>query len=146
MRDISISEEASAKMVEHARATPREECCGLLAGRDGVIAQIFPAENAAERRSVAYEIAPKELFRLMREMRAATLDFLGIYHSHPQDENYPSPRDLERAYYPDAAYFIVSPRDDAAQPIRAFAIRDGHATELAIKMVELRDREAGSNV
>jgi hypothetical protein len=66
MRDISISEEASAKMVEHARATPREECCGLLAGRDGVIAQIFPAENAAERRSVAYEIAPKELFRLMR--------------------------------------------------------------------------------
>jgi proteasome lid subunit RPN8/RPN11 len=135
MPNVSISQKAAAQMTEHARATPLQECCGLLAGRCGVVTHVFSAENAAERRSAAYEIAPRELFRLMREMRAARLDFLGIYHSHPQGENHPSPRDLERAYYPDAAYFILSPRDDAAQPIRAFAIRDGRATELAIQTV-----------
>ena len=70
----------------------------------------------------------------MREIRAAGLELLGIYHSHPQGENSPSPRDLERAYYPEAAYFIVSPRYDAAQPIRAFAIRDGRAAELDIEL------------
>ncbi len=45
----------------------------------------------------------------MREMRAAGLDLLGIYHSHPNGKNEPSQRDIERAYYPDAAYFVVSP-------------------------------------
>jgi proteasome lid subunit RPN8/RPN11 len=135
MLNISISQEAAAKMREHARATPPEECCGLLAGRDGVIREVFRAENVAERRSVAYEIAPRELFRLMREMRGAGLDFLGIYHSHPQGENHPSPQDLECANYPDVAYFIVSPRNDAPQTIRAFAIRDGRATELAVHTI-----------
>jgi proteasome lid subunit RPN8/RPN11 len=142
--EIRIAKTAAAQMVDHARGTPNEECCGLLVGREGVITHFFPTQNAAERRSVAYEIAPRELFGLMREMRAAGLDFLGIYHSHPQGGNYPSSRDLDRAYYPDAAYFIISPRDDATQPIRAFAIRDGHAVELGVEMIELRDGAADS--
>lgn len=133
--EIRIAETAAARMLDHARDTPHEECCGLLAGSGNLITRVFWAENLAERRSVAYEIGPRELFRLMREMRATGLDFLGIYHSHPQGENYPSARDLECAYYPDVAYFIVSPRNDAAQPIRAFAIRDGRATELAVHTI-----------
>ncbi len=60
---------------------------------------------------------------------------LGIYHSHPGGENVPSATDVERAYYPDVAYFIVSPGLDAPRPIRAFSIRDGVATELDIKIV-----------
>lgn len=70
----------------------------------------------------------------MREIRAASLELLGIYHSHPNGKNEPSPRDIERAYYPDAAYFIVSPLPDAPQPVRAFSIRDGRATELEIEV------------
>jgi proteasome lid subunit RPN8/RPN11 len=69
----------------------------------------------------------------MREIRAAGLEFVGIYHSHPIDDNRPSARDIERAYYPAAAYFIVSPRPDAPKPFRAFSIRDGRATELQIQ-------------
>jgi proteasome lid subunit RPN8/RPN11 len=56
-----------------------------------------------------------DLFRLMREIRAAGEEFVGIYHSHPAGENRPSARDLELAYYPEVAYVIVSPRGVAAQ-------------------------------
>ena len=122
-------------MVEHARREPQHECCGLLAGRDGVITRVLPATNAASNPARSYEIAPEELFQLMREMRAAGLELLGIYHSHPQGANAPSPRDVERAYYPDAAYFIISPRSDAARPVRAFSIRDGRVTELEIQVL-----------
>jgi proteasome lid subunit RPN8/RPN11 len=118
------------------------ECCGLLAGRDAAITRILPARNAAERPESEYEIAPEELFRLMREIRGAGLEMLGIYHSHPSGGNSPSASDIERAFYPEAAYFIVSPRaaDDkiltlalgASPPVRAFAIRDGAAVELEI--------------
>ena len=80
----------------------------------------------------AYEIAPLELFSLFRRMREQSLDHLGIYHSHPRGENVPSRRDIEAAYYPDTAYFIISPRQDAARPVRAFEIRDGQVRELEI--------------
>lgn len=68
----------------------------------------------------------------MREMRAVGLDLLGIYHSHPNGKNEPSQRDIERAYYPDAAYFVVSPLAEAPHPVRAFSIRDGRVVELEI--------------
>jgi len=115
---------------------PTEECCGLLAGRDGVITHLFPAENVAEDRSKNYELAPTEIVRLMREFRAAGLQFLGIYHSHPNGLNEPSPRDIALAYYSEEAYFIVSPQPGAPRPVRAFSIRDGRARELELAIVE----------
>jgi proteasome lid subunit RPN8/RPN11 len=100
-----------------------------------VIARIFRATNVAGNLATAYEIAPQELFSLVREIRAVGLELMGIYHSHPNGKNEPSPRDSELAYYPDTAYVIVSPRADTAQPVRAFSIRDGRATELDIESV-----------
>jgi [CysO sulfur-carrier protein]-S-L-cysteine hydrolase len=123
------------RLVEEAQRMPHQECCGLLAGAASVITHIFPAANALES-ATEYEIAPLDLFRLFREMRAAGLDHLGIYHSHPRGENYPSARDVERAYYPDVAYFILSPRPNAPRPVRAFSIRDGNVSELPIESVE----------
>lgn len=134
MDEIRLARGVAAEILNHARGNPNEECCGLLAGRHGAIAQAFPAQNVAEHPASAHEIAPKELFRIMREIRAAGLELLGIYHSHPKGDNQPSPRDVERAYYPDAAYFILSPRADAPEPIRAYSIRDGRWTQLEIKI------------
>jgi [CysO sulfur-carrier protein]-S-L-cysteine hydrolase len=120
--------------LQEARRSPNVECCGLLAGRDGIITRAFPAANALAS-ATAYEIAAEELFRLIKEIRAAGLQMLGIYHSHPNGENSPSERDIERAYYPEAAYFIVSPLPDASKPVRAFLIRNGEVTELTIESV-----------
>ncbi|HVA16442.1 MAG TPA: M67 family metallopeptidase, partial [Candidatus Dormibacteraeota bacterium] len=93
-----------------------------------------PARNVLES-ATAFEIASAELFQLMRQIRGEDLEMLGIYHSHPRGENRPSPRDIESAFYSEAAYFIVSPLDDAVQPVRAFSIRDGRFTELQIETV-----------
>jgi len=104
----------------------------LLAGRAGVILRIFPAVNIAAHPATNYEIAPAEVCAFMRQMRAEKLDFLGIYHSHPNGKNEPSPRDIERAYYSEAAYFIVSRQENPA--VRAFAIKDGNVQELKIEI------------
>jgi proteasome lid subunit RPN8/RPN11 len=123
------------QLLEHARRQPHRECCGLLAGRDGEASQAFPARNVAKDPKRNYEIAPREIVRLLREFRERKLGFLGIYHSHPNSENVPSPRDIELAYYAEAIYVIVTPRPYAEKPVRAFSIRDGHATELEIRIV-----------
>jgi proteasome lid subunit RPN8/RPN11 len=122
-------------MQEHAMRDPQRECCGLLAGRDGGITAIFQAMNASENPATSYEIAPRDLFRVMREIRAAGFELLGIYHSHPNGDNFPSARDIERAFYSDAAYFILSPRPDATNAVRAFSIRDGVVTELSVEVI-----------
>jgi len=132
---MQIQFAVSRFLMADARREPSQECCGLLAGRDGVITHAYPARNAASDPATRYEIAPEELFQLMREIRSSGLQLLGIYHSHPHGANEPSPTDIQRAYYPDAAYLIVSPQPDAEAPVRAFSIRDGDVLELQISIV-----------
>jgi proteasome lid subunit RPN8/RPN11 len=131
---IRIQKEILQRLKEEAQRNPAEECCGLLAGRSGVVTAIYPAANALGS-ATAFEIAPAELFRLFREMRAEALEMLGIYHSHPFTENRPSARDIECAYYPDAAYVVLSPLPAAAEPVRAFSIHEGKAEELVVEAV-----------
>lgn len=125
------------QLLKHARRQPHEECCGLLAGQDGIITHSFPAKNVALDPIRNYEIAPKEIVCLLGKFRERRLEFLGIYHSHPNwmQENEPSPKDIALAYYSEAIYFIVTPRPYATTPIRAFSIRDGVATELEIQIL-----------
>jgi proteasome lid subunit RPN8/RPN11 len=129
--EIRVRAEVLEEMVRHARREPEMECCGLLAGRDGVVAEIFPTENALAS-ATSYEIPPQELFQIFRRLRAEGLEHLGHYHSHLHSENFPSASDIAQAYYPDQAYFIISPQADAPRPVRAFSIRDGQVEELKI--------------
>ena len=134
-------------MLAQARGAGGAECCGLLAGRDGAITRILPARNAARRPDSEYEIAPEELFRLMREIRGAGLEMLGIYHSHPSGDNAPSASDIARAFYPDGGvlHCVAARGGENRSPlrcaqgwgsrsrlVRAFAIRDGATQELEI--------------
>ena len=71
----------------------------------------------------------------MRAIREAGLALMGIYHSHPDGNNEPSPRDIERAYYPEVTYFILTSRTNSHRPVRAFEIRSGRAVEREIVVV-----------
>jgi proteasome lid subunit RPN8/RPN11 len=124
---VRIRKAILERMAEEARRTPAQECCGLLAGRDGLITEIFPATNALAS-ATEFEIAPEELFRIFRAMREAGLEHLGIYHSHPRGPEGPSARDVEQANYPEAAYFVLSPVG-----VRAFEIREGKVEDLELK-------------
>ncbi|MGH9572822.1 MAG: M67 family metallopeptidase [Candidatus Acidiferrales bacterium] len=136
-RAVRSRRKVYGQLLKHARLHPHRECCGMLAGQDGVITQAFPAKNAAADPVRNYEIAPNEIVRLMTELHGRRLEFLGIYHSHPHwmHANEPSPKDIALAYYSEAIYFIVTPRPYATSPVRAFSIRDGRATELEIQVL-----------
>ena len=136
-RAVQSRRKVYGQLLQHARRQPHCECCGILAGRDGLITQTFPAKNVAAAPVRNFEIASHELARLLAELRKRRLEFLGIYHSHPHwlDVNEPSPTDLALARHAEAIHFIVTPRPYAATPIRAFSIRNGHATELEIQVL-----------
>lgn len=124
------------QLLRHARYQPHRECCGILAGQDGIITRAFPAMNVAADPVKNYEIASAEIANLMGELRKRRLEVHGIYHSHPHwlDINEPSPKDIALAH-PETIYFIVTPRPYATRPIRAFSIRDRRAMELDIQLL-----------
>jgi [CysO sulfur-carrier protein]-S-L-cysteine hydrolase len=132
--EVRVRAEILEEMIRHARREPEMECCGLLAGRQGVVTHIFPTQNALAS-AKSYEIPPRELFQIFRGLREDGLQHLGHYHSHLHSENFPSASDIAQAYYPDQAYFIISPQAEAARPARAFLIRDGNVQELKIEIL-----------
>ena len=121
------------EMVAHSLEDRPYEVCGLLAGQGGAITRAFRARNK-EQSAVRYEIDPKDLIRLFREMDDADLELLGIYHSHTHTQAYPSATDIRLAYYPDALYFIVSLMDERAPHVRAFRIVEGQVSEEPIEV------------
>ena len=115
-------------LVEHARSDFPFEVCGLLAGADGKVVKHFPVTNAA-RSMTFYTMEPKELLVSMNEIDDEDWDLLAIYHSHTHTEAFPSPTDIELAFYPEAVYLIVSLQDREAPVVRGFEIADGTVTE-----------------
>ncbi len=136
-RAVRSRRKVYGQLLKHARRQPHRECCGILAGQDGLITLAFPAKNVAADPVRNYEIAPQEIVRLMGELRKRRLEFLGIYHSHPHwlDTNEPSPKDIALACSSEKTYFIVTPRPYATAPVRAFSIQGRRVTELEIQVL-----------
>lgn len=98
---------------EHLQRAYPEEGCGVLVGADPAggprtVARAIAADNSIDAsRGNRYLIAPERLLEIEREARAAGLDVLGFFHSHPDHPPRPSAFDLEHAW-PYYSYLIVS--------------------------------------
>jgi [CysO sulfur-carrier protein]-S-L-cysteine hydrolase len=116
------------EMIEHARAEAPNECCGMIAARDGEAVQVHRAVNAAAS-ALRYEIDGAEQYRIQMEIDDADLELGAIYHSHTRTDPYPSQTDINLAFYPDALYLIVGVADPGQPQLRGYSIRDGQVSE-----------------
>ncbi len=122
------------EMITHAKEEAPNECCGIIAGKDGRAMKLYRAINA-EASPYRYSVDTKDLLRIHREVDGNDWEFLVIYHSHTHTEAYPSPTDVRLATWPDASYVLVSLMDEAKPVVRAFRILDATITEEAIELV-----------
>jgi [CysO sulfur-carrier protein]-S-L-cysteine hydrolase len=120
---VRIAQDLYDELISHAVQDAPNECCGMIASRDGEAARVYRAENAAAS-PLRYEIDGAEQYRIQMDIEDAGLDLGAIYHSHTRSDPYPSQTDINLAFYPDALYVIVGlagPEPD----VRAYTIRDG---------------------
>jgi desampylase len=94
---VEISRALRDEIVARALASPEEEICGLLLGRDGLILEAVAVANVAADRARRFELDPQALFAAMRAERAGGLAMIGHYHSHPSGLAEPSACDAEAA-------------------------------------------------
>ncbi len=99
---IKVENEAWDVMVAHAESKFPNECCGAMIGRitddNKLVTTAFPLENAyTGAQGARYELRPEDLLEADRRARAAGLDLIGIFHSHPDCDAYFSKTDLENS-------------------------------------------------
>ncbi|HIP72024.1 MAG TPA: M67 family peptidase [Anaerolineae bacterium] len=121
-------------MIQHLQDEYPLEACGLLAGKDGVVSRQYPIENILHS-PVAYEMEPMQQIQAIIALEEAGLELAAIYHSHPQGPSAPSETDVALAYWPEAAYIIVSLQDRAAPQVRAFGILEGRVAEIPLALL-----------
>lgn len=129
---LTIRRQHLAEILEHCRREAPLEACGILSGREGVVSRVYPMTNV-EQSPYRYLMAPEEQFRVMGEVWSRGEELVGIYHSHPASEAYPSPRDVDMAYYPECFYVIVSLVGEPV--VKAFRIAGGRilATDICFE-------------
>jgi proteasome lid subunit RPN8/RPN11 len=126
-RHMRIPQRLYEDLVAHALADAPNECCGMIASRDGQAVTVHRATNAAAS-PLRYEIDGAEQYRIQMEIDDAGLDLGAIYHSHTRSEPYPSQTDINLAFYPEAIYVIVGVGSEQPE-VRAYTIRDGQVAE-----------------
>jgi proteasome lid subunit RPN8/RPN11 len=103
-------------------------------GRDNETLEVYEMSNIDKSRTT-YLMDPQEQLQAYKRMEKNGTEIVGIYHSHPHSEAFPSPTDLRKAFYEDVYYLIVSLADWDKPIVRAFKLIDGKIKEE--EMVEI---------
>ncbi len=120
------------QVIEHAAAEYPKEACGLIGGPDGTPRKLYRLTNVDPDPVMRYNADPKELKQVTDDIYDHDWDVVAIYHSHTHSPAFPSPTDVERAFYPEASYVLVSLMDRQRPDLRAFRIIDGKISEMEI--------------
>jgi [CysO sulfur-carrier protein]-S-L-cysteine hydrolase len=129
---MRISQQLFDEMVAHAVQDAPNECCGMIATRDGEAVTLHRATNTAAS-PLRYEIDGAEQYRIQMAIDDEDLDLGAIYHSHTRSAPYPSQTDINLAFYPDALYVIVGLAGPEPE-VRAFEIRDGQVSDAELQV------------
>ncbi len=121
------------EILEHGLREFPNECCGVIAAREGSPVKVFPMKNA-DASPATYRLDGREQLQVFREMEDNGLDLWAIFHSHTHSQAYPSETDIRQAFYPEARYLLLSLEDRENPVIRCFFIEDGQVTEEELKI------------
>jgi proteasome lid subunit RPN8/RPN11 len=133
MVQLVIPKHLLDKVISHCKEIYPKEACGILAGKEGVVQKVYRMKNI-ENSPVSYTMDSEEQFIVMKEIREKGLDLTAIYHSHPDLDVYPSPKDIHLAFYSESVYIIIG-LSEGEPKIRAFSIREENIDEVEIKVI-----------
>ncbi|MDF0651068.1 MAG: hypothetical protein CV081_04135 [Nitrospira sp. LK265] len=122
MADLIIPRQILDDIIAHANELTPYECCGLLAGTNGVASHLYRIKNIVamegaqnlssfdsakvahlerlsptERAEIAFVMDMQDFSTAKKDMRNQGLDLQVVYHSHPHDPARPSITDIKIA-------------------------------------------------
>lgn len=136
MLGLEIPRDIFDAMIEQARAEAPLEACGILAGREQSVERWRKMTNR-DRSSEHFMMEPAEQFKLVKELRAAGLQMLAVYHSHPGTPARPSDEDIRLALTPNIVHVIISLQDPNRPTVKGYEIDQGCVAEVNVCVVDV---------
>ena len=92
MQKIKLSETDKKILSEHSENQKPNESCAILFGKNDQVLDLFLTENI-EKSSVNFTISNEQLIEGYKIAEEKEMEVIGIFHSHPDSEAYPSNTD-----------------------------------------------------
>jgi [CysO sulfur-carrier protein]-S-L-cysteine hydrolase len=129
---VRISRALADEIVAHARADLPNECCGIIASRNGAAVKVYRAHNIHQS-PLRFEIDSRDLIKIYSEIEESGDELGSMYHSHTKSPAYPSQTDVNFAQdWPGLIWLIVSLADRQTPEIRAFEIKGPDIEEVEL--------------
>ncbi len=92
MQKIILAQSDREILSEYSDNQKPNESCAILFGKDGKVSELFLTENI-EKSPANFTISNKQLIEAYKTAEEREMDVIGIFHSHPESEAYPSDTD-----------------------------------------------------
>ena len=92
MQKIILSQSIKETLRKHAEDEWPNESCAILFGKKNIVSEAFLAENI-EKSPVNFTISNEQLIEAYQAAEKKGLEIIGIFHSHPSSEAFPSNTD-----------------------------------------------------
>lgn len=139
MRSLRLSQQQVQTIVEHCIHTLPDEACGLIAGYGELAESIIPINNASENPKRHYRMDANEQLKALKLIDSENLDWIAVFHSHPDSAPIPSQEDIRVAELntPGIIHLIVSLKHNKSR-LQAWHIHDGQVDEVELLIGQKR--------
>ncbi len=131
---VRLPADLGRELAQLAELSYPYEACGLLLGQ--AVGELVAVERVLHARNLDfgrlrnhYLLDPDDFLAADRVARAAGLEIVGIWHTHPDAPPRPSATDLETAWE-GYSYLIVGVAALGTTELRAWRLEDGRFVEL----------------
>jgi proteasome lid subunit RPN8/RPN11 len=107
LQKIILSQSIKKILMNHAENENPNESCALLYGNDETVSEVFLTKNIEES-PVNFTISNEQLIEGYKIAEEKKLQVIGIFHSHPNSEAYPSSTDKKFMHSNPVVWIIYS--------------------------------------
>ena len=107
MQKITLSQSIKKILIQHAENENPNESCAILYGNGDTVSDVFLTKNIEES-PVNFTISNDQLIKGYKIAEERKLDMVGIFHSHPNSEAYPSSTDKKFMHSNPVVWIIYS--------------------------------------
>ena len=107
MQKIKLSETDKKILSEYSENQKPNESCAMLFGKNDQVLDLFLTENI-EKSPVNFTISNKQLIEGYKIAEEKEMEVIGIFHSHPDSDAYPSNTDKKFMQSNPVAWVIYS--------------------------------------
>lgn len=107
LQKIKLSQSDKEVLSEYSENQKPNEACAILFGKNDQVLDLFLTENI-EKSPVNFTISNEQLIEGYRIAEEKKMDVVGIFHSHPDSDAYPSNTDKKFMQSNPVAWIIYS--------------------------------------